>query len=140
MTGFSPPPTSQWYGNTVAISPWISSSTDRGGARILGNYGYIWMFNHGYDRDALHGGGAGGSEHARPGLYRGGNSGEHCDVEVTAEGSWSDAWGPIPVDTGVEQTAGKIAVIQGDSGGPVMTIAGSSLVNAAGMIQADLET
>ena len=30
-------------------------------------------------------------------------------------------------------------VIQGDSGGPVMTIAGSSLVNAAGMIQADLE-
>ena len=70
----------------------------------------------------------------------GGNSGEHCNVKVTAQCSWSDAWGAILVDTGVEQTSGDIAVIQGDSGGPVMTIARSSLVNAAGMIQAVDET
>jgi hypothetical protein len=135
----SPPPTSRWYGNTVAISPWVGQ--DAGGARILGNTGFSWMFNHGYNSTtqstvvAL----------VDPNMYdlvctEGGNSGEHCNVKVTGQGSWSDNWGPIPVDIGVQQTAGKIAAIQGDSGGPVMTIAGSNTVNAAGMIQEVDET
>jgi hypothetical protein len=135
----SPPPTSRWYGNTVAISPWVPP--DAGGARILGNTGFSWMFNHGYNSTtqstvvAL----------VDPNMQdlvctEGGNSGEHCNVKVTAQTSWSDDWGPITVDKGVQQTSGKIAAIQGDSGGPVMTIAGTNTVNAAGMIQAVIQT
>jgi hypothetical protein len=137
----SPPPTNQWYGNTVAISPWAGTLQTDGGARILGNNGFSWMFNHGYN-STTHSVVVAQVDPDIGDLVctEGGNSGEHCNVKVTAQGSWSDAWGAILVDTGVEQTSGDIAVIQGDSGGPVMTIAGSSLVNAAGMIQADDET
>ncbi len=134
----SPPPTSEWYGNTVAISPTTHQGNGDmpGGARILGNYGFAWMFNHGWNS----------TTHSTvvaqvdPNINdlvctEGGNSGEHCDVKVTSQGSGSDAWGGFPVDIATEQTSGDIAAIQGDSGGPVMTIAGSGTVNAAGMIQ-----
>jgi hypothetical protein len=135
FTDPSPPPTSRWYGNTVAISPWVGQNT--GGARILGNNGFSWMFNHGYNSTTQ----STVVAQVDPNMYdlvctEGGNSGEHCNVKVTGQTTWSDNWGPILVDIGVQQTSGKIAAIQGDSGGPVMTIAGSNTVNGGGMIQA----
>jgi hypothetical protein len=69
----------------------------------------------------------------------GGNSGEHCNVKVTnLLVSWNDGFGSFNNIEAVQQTANAIAVIQGDSGGPVISLAGTSSgqVRAAGMIQA----
>ena len=69
----------------------------------------------------------------------GGNSGEHCNVKVTnLRVSFNDGFGSFSTIEGVQQTSGKIAAIQGDSGGPVISLAGTSSgqVRAAGMIQA----
>lgn len=68
----------------------------------------------------------------------GGNSGEHCNVKVTnLRVSFNDGFGTFSTIEGVQQTSGKIAQIQGDSGGPVISLAGTSSgqVRAAGMIQ-----
>jgi hypothetical protein len=67
----------------------------------------------------------------------GGNSGEHCNVKVTnLLVEWNDSDGTFATIEGQQQTSGKIAVIQGDSGGPVITIVGTAEVGAAGMIEA----
>jgi hypothetical protein len=70
----------------------------------------------------------------------GGNSGVHCNVKVTdLNVYWNDGTGHGDVDTikGVQQTSGKIAAIQGDSGGPVIVpLSNGTQVRAAGMIQA----
>lgn len=71
----------------------------------------------------------------------GGNSGEHCNVKVTnLVVSFNDGFGTFSTIEGVQQTSGKIAVIQGDSGGPVISLANTSSgqVRAAGMIQGEL--
>lgn len=71
----------------------------------------------------------------------GGNSGEHCNVKVTnLRVSFNDGFGTFFTIEGVQQTSGKIAVIQGDSGGPVISLANTSSgqVRAAGMIQGEL--
>ena len=68
----------------------------------------------------------------------GGNSGEHCNVKVTnLTVSFNDGFGAFSTLEGVQQTSGKIAQIQGDSGGPVISLASTSSgqVRAAGMIQ-----
>jgi hypothetical protein len=71
----------------------------------------------------------------------GGNSGAHCHVKVTdLMVRWNDGTGNGSVETikGVERRSG-IAVIQGDSGGPVLVPMGGgypSNIGAAGMIQA----
>lgn len=70
----------------------------------------------------------------------GGNSGEHCNVKVTnLRVSFNDGFGTFLTIEGVQQTSGKIAVIQGDSGGPVISLASTSSgqVRAAGMIQGE---
>lgn len=65
----------------------------------------------------------------------GGNSGEHCNVKVDAMWDWfDDGYGGFWTIHATQQTAGQIANIQGDSGGPVITLNGTG-VNAAGMIQ-----
>jgi hypothetical protein len=68
----------------------------------------------------------------------GGNSGEHCNVKVTnLVVFFNDGFGTFSTIEGVQQTSGGIAVIQGDSGGPVISLAGTvdGQVRAAGMIQ-----
>jgi hypothetical protein len=69
----------------------------------------------------------------------GGNSGEHCNIKVTnLSVSWNDGFGSFSNIEGVQQTSGKIAIIQGDSGGPVISLTNTSSgqVRAAGMMQA----
>lgn len=69
----------------------------------------------------------------------GGNSGEHCNVKVTnLLVPWSDTDGTFDTIEAEQETAGAIAGIQGDSGGPVVTNVGSDEVGAAGMIQGSL--
>ena len=73
----------------------------------------------------------------------GGNSGEHCNVKVTnLVVSFNDGQGTFSTIEGVQQTSGKIAQIQGDSGGPVISLANTSSgqVRASGMIQGFLGT
>jgi hypothetical protein len=68
----------------------------------------------------------------------GGNSGEHCNIKVTnLRVSFNDGFGSFLTIEGFQQTSGKIAAIQGDSGGPVISLANTSSgqVRAAGMIQ-----
>lgn len=68
----------------------------------------------------------------------GGNSGEHCNIKVTnLRVSFNDGFGTFSTIEGVQQSGGAIAVIQGDSGGPVISLASTSSgqVRAAGMIQ-----
>jgi hypothetical protein len=71
----------------------------------------------------------------------GGNSGVHCNILITSMYySFDDGWGPV-VSTirGDQQTAGQIAVIQGDSGGPVFVpYSDGSHVGASGMIQGEV--
>ena len=68
----------------------------------------------------------------------GGNSGEHCGVKVTnLNVLWWDGYSLFGVIEAYQQTSGQIADIQGDSGGPVISLASTSSgqVRAAGMIQ-----
>lgn len=127
----SPPPTSQWYGK------YLENSGD-GGAMVLGSPGFYWMFNHGwnsttsstvigYEDLALH----------DLVCTEGGNSGEHCNIKVTnLSYSFNDGYGTFSTIQG-KQTAGSIAAMEGDSGGPVMSLVNTSSgqVRAAGMIQ-----
>jgi len=67
----------------------------------------------------------------------GGNSGEHCNIKVdNLRVSFNDGFGAFFTIHGTQQSSGTIAAIQGDSGGPVITLAGAGRVSAAGMIQA----
>ena len=71
----------------------------------------------------------------------GGNSGEHCNVKVTnLLVDFNDTDGTFATIEGQQQTAGKIAVIQGDSGGPVIVNVASGEFGAAGMIQGYIGT
>jgi hypothetical protein len=69
----------------------------------------------------------------------GGNSGEHCNIKVTnLSVSFNDGHGAaFSTIEAVQQSGGAIAAIQGDSGGPVISLASTSSgqVRAAGMIQ-----
>ena len=66
----------------------------------------------------------------------GGNSGEHCNVKVTnLLVQFNDTDGNFETIEALQETAGQIAVIQGDSGGPVVVNVASGEVGAAGMIQ-----
>jgi hypothetical protein len=129
----SPPPTNQWYGNSVGTSA-------DGGARILGNTGFEWMFNQGwYSQSVSTVIGLGDVGINDLTCTEGGNSGEHCNVKVTnLVVSWNDGYGWFSTIQATQQTNGDIAVMKGDSGGPVMLLGNGSptLVRAAGMIQA----
>jgi hypothetical protein len=68
----------------------------------------------------------------------GGNSGAHCNVKVTNTSVlWWDGFTLFQVIEAYQQTSGQIADIQGDSGGPVISLAktSSGQERAAGMIQ-----
>lgn len=72
----------------------------------------------------------------------GGNSGVHCNIIVTSLSVYiNDGYGATEMIRGVQQKVGQIALIQGDSGGPVIVPLWPCLfgigcrVRAAGMIQ-----
>jgi hypothetical protein len=71
----------------------------------------------------------------------GGNSGEHCNIKVTNMRVWyNDGFGAFSTIEGVQQSSGAIAAIEGDSGGPVISLTStqSGEVRAAGMMQAEM--
>lgn len=73
----------------------------------------------------------------------GGNSGEHCNIKIVNPSvGWNDGYHLIYGPWGIQQTAGRIANMQGDSGGPVISLQSTSSgqVRAAGMIQAYFHT
>lgn len=68
----------------------------------------------------------------------GGNSGEHCNIKVTnLRVSFNDGISTFDSIEAYQQSSGAISVIQGDSGGPVISLVNTSpgQVRAAGMIQ-----
>ncbi|HET7017331.1 MAG TPA: hypothetical protein VFI65_25645 [Streptosporangiaceae bacterium] len=68
----------------------------------------------------------------------GGNSGEHCMIAVrNLRVATSDTFGPFNAIEGIQEDSTKISAMAGDSGGPVISLAGTSSgqVRAAGMIQ-----
>jgi hypothetical protein len=104
--------------------------------------GFYWMFNHGWNSTTFST--VIGFQDLGVGdlvCTEGGNSGEHCDVKVTNLGvsiNLNDGYGWFSSIVASQQTAGAIAVMGGDSGGPVMSLNNTSAgqVRAAGMIQA----
>jgi len=84
------------------------------------------------------------ANYAQPGdgIYvctTGGNSGTHCNIQITSSVSYNDDYSTIIDKQGVQQSTGNgnIASMAGDSGGGVFTLtADGSEVNAAGMIEA----
>ncbi len=73
----------------------------------------------------------------------GGNSGEHCNIKVVSLSVlWYDGYSLFQVIQAYQQASGAIATIQGDSGGPVISLASTSSgqVRAAGMIQVSFST
>lgn len=68
----------------------------------------------------------------------GGNSGEHCNIKVTnLRVSYNDGISTFDSIEAYQQSSGAISDIQGDSGGPVISLVNTSpgQVRAAGMIQ-----
>lgn len=128
----NPPPTDQWYGNSIGTS-------GDGAARIMSQSGSALMFNHAWNSTTT----STVIGYQDLGINdlvctEGGNSGEHCNVKVTNMlVEITDPFGSFATIEG-DQTSGTIAAMHGDSGGPVMSLnnTSSGQVRAAGMIQA----
>ena len=70
----------------------------------------------------------------------GGNSGQHCGLRVSKMLVWwNDGYGGFN-NIQADEPSGGLAVVAGDSGGPVFTSNGSGYAWAAGMIQASTNT
>ncbi|PYC88422.1 hypothetical protein C7C46_00680 [Streptomyces tateyamensis] len=111
-----------------------------GAARVLTESGSSLMFDgayndpSGYHKTVV---GFGDVGLGTPVCTSGGNSGVHCNIVVNSMAvSFNDGYGAVTNILATQQTGGQIAAIQGDSGGPVFTLAGDGQVYAAGMIQA----
>ncbi|MCL2653943.1 MAG: S1 family peptidase [Propionibacteriaceae bacterium] len=66
----------------------------------------------------------------------GGNSGVHCNLHVTNLRVWfNDGSGLTSMIEAFQKTPGDIAIMHGDSGGPVLVVYANGYVGAAGMIQ-----
>jgi hypothetical protein len=110
-----------------------------GGARVLSQSGSSLMFDGawnnsaGYTKTVDSFGDVGLNDYV---CTSGGNSGVHCGIKVDATRvSFNDGFGSFSTIHGTQQNSGQIASIQGDSGGPVLTLAGAGRVHAAGMDQ-----
>jgi len=103
--------------------------------------GYKWMFNRGYYEDTTSTV-IGYENVGKDDLVctEGGNSGEHCNVAVLNTDvtiNLNDGYGYFVAIQAAQVTQGAIAVMQGDSGSPVMSLKNTQTgqVRAAGMIQ-----
>ena len=123
------------YGASVTTS-------SGGGGRVLGASGWYWAWDGAYNSSNFYKTVI-GYEDLADGDYvctGGGNSGEHCNIKVTnLLVSFNDGYGTFDTISGYQESSGNIAVIQGDSGGPVISLASTSSgqVRAAGMIQGE---
>jgi hypothetical protein len=132
---YSSVPADERYGTTVELT-----SSEAGAAAILTSEGSELMFSGPWDNgtgtlSVIGFGDVGVNDLV---CTEGGNSGDHCDIKVTAETvSESDKDGSYDTIEAVQEGSGNIAVMAGDSGGPVMTLSGvsSGQVKAAGMIE-----
>jgi hypothetical protein len=111
-----------------------------GGGRVLSATGSTWAFDGPYNSNNFWKTVIGYQDLAVNNYVctGGGNSGEHCNIKVTnLMVSFNDGFGSFSTIEGVQQSSGAIANIQGDSGGPVISLASTSSgqVRAAGMIQ-----
>ncbi|MGX4691542.1 hypothetical protein [Streptomyces sp. JNUCC 63] len=111
-----------------------------GGARILNGAGIGQMFDGGWNNTKGYRKRVVGYRDLSLGdkvCTSGGNSGVHCNIKVDAmKVKFDDRHGSkLTTIHATQQKSGAIAVIQGDSGGPVLTPAGDGKVRAAGMIQ-----
>jgi len=111
-----------------------------GAARWMGSIGYVlaWMGSYNvqdFTRTVIGIADVGINDYV---CFGGGNSGAHCNIQVTdLSVSWNDGTGNGNTETieGVQRTSDEIASIQGDSGGPVYIRSGDSNAYAVGMIQ-----
>lgn len=135
--------TSQSYhardGSARYGSSYVTTSTGAGG-RLMSTSGSALMFDGAWNDSA------GYVKHVM-GLRRvgigdqvctsGGNSGVHCYVRVDGYRSFNDGFGTLAnLVHGTQVGTDPIAVIQGDSGGPVLWPINGTEVYAVGMIQA----
>lgn len=131
---YSDVPADERYGNTVELT-----SSEGGAAAILSGGGYPLMFSGNYTSDNTSSVENFGDLAVNDLVCtEGGNSGDHCDVKVTSlTASISDGDGSFLSIQAKQQQSTNIAVMAGDSGGPVMTLTGASSgeVLAAGMIE-----
>lgn len=126
-------PSNQYSAGSTAPTP-------DGAARILGGSGSPLIWDGTYDqqdfrkvvRDF------GDVSVGDYGCSDGANSGVHCYIEVTGTNVYfNDGYGVVSTIEAETTTAGQIAVIQGDSGGPVIfPLSSGNDVLAEGMIQA----
>jgi hypothetical protein len=114
-----------------------------GQASLLSGTGSWYMFDGAYNNSAGYSKTVSGYQDVSVGDYvctSGGNSGVHCTIKVVSMWRWwNDGWGGAWQIEGYQQTAGQIAAIQGDSGGPVLMPRANGTVGAVGMIQAVLD-
>lgn len=135
-------PQGSWYDRNnsgVYVGYEMRDSPD-GQASIMDGTGSKWMFDGAWNNPDGYSKAVAGFQDVSIGDYvctSGGNSGVHCTVKVIATGYWhDDGWGGAWNIEGYQQTAGAIAAIQGDSGGPVLMPRSDGTVGAVGMIQA----
>jgi len=118
----------------------VLNSSD-GGGRVLSNSGSTWAFDGAYNASNFFKTVIGYEDLGVNDLVctGGGNSGEHCNIKITnMPVLFNDGFGLFFTIEGVQQSGGNaIAEIQGDSGGPVVSLVNTSSgqVRAAGMIQ-----
>ncbi len=134
-TAYSQVPAIERYGNTVELTSSIA-----GAAAILTGEGSQLMFSGAWNSaSTLSVAGFGDVGVNDLVCTAGGNSGDHCDIMVTSlDASVVDADGSFETIKAVQQSSSNIAAMQGDSGGPVLSLANvsSGEVKAVGMIQA----
>lgn len=133
-----------WYdrdNSGVYVGYEIRDSPD-GQASLLDGTGSKWMFDGAWNNSAGYSKAVSGFQDVSLGDYvctSGGNSGVHCTIKIVSLWRWwNDGWGGGWNIEGYQQTAGAIAAIQGDSGGPVLMPRADGTVGAVGMIQAVL--
>lgn len=111
-----------------------------GQATIMSGYGSKWMFDGTWNNSAGYSKAVSGFQDVSLGdsvCTSGGNSGVHCTIKVISTSvSWNDGYGAALNIEGLQKTAGAIAAITGDSGGPVLIPRSDGTVGAVGMIQA----
>lgn len=122
------------FGSSIAAS-------GQGAAHVLSGAGLYKMFDGAYDNANGYSKYVIGYADLSVGDYvctSGGMSGVHCNIKVTDLSVWiDDGQGSVQTIKGVQQTSGRIAAAEGDSGGPVLVpYTGGTYVGAAGMIQA----
>jgi hypothetical protein len=128
------------FSGTASYGDGLVNSGD-GAARVMTTGGFYWMFDGAWNDASGYKKTVKGYSDVSSGdtvCTSGANSGVHCGIQIYTMCVLFDdlmGFGSICTIQGHQQSNG-IAAIQGDSGGPVFTLAGTGQVYATGMIQA----